>query len=183
MENLGNKVKIINGTICLSTAEMCDIFNINRSTLKRWGDDGCPKAARGWWSLKEVLEWRGMVTSAGIQTENDIERLSLNKQKLYFETKYKQAQSEAAEFKNAIARGEYIFKDEITSELKRFFVVLKQSMLGYSRRIATEISPYVDAITARRIEKMITELTLDALEQISIDGVYSPPRRKKTKEN
>ncbi len=161
-----NRVKIIEDKICLSTASMCETFNINKSTLKRWSDDGCPKAARGWWPIREVLEWRGLVNASGIQTENDVEKLSLREQKLYYEAKYKQAQSESAAFKNAIERGEYVLKDEITAELKRFFVVLKRSMLGYSRRIATEISPYVDAITARRIEKMITELTVNALQYL-----------------
>ena len=45
-------------------------------------------------------------------------------------------------------------------------------------RIATGVSPCVDTITARRIEKMVTELTTDALEQISIDGVYKAPKKK-----
>lgn len=174
-------VKIIDGKLCLSTSAMCEIFDIDRSTLKRWGDDGCPKAARGWWPLAEVMRWRGLVSAGGIKTEKDVEKLSLQEQKLYYETKYKQAQSEAAEFKNALQKGEYIPQDEIVAELQRLFVTLKRSMLGYSRRIATELSAYVDSITARRIEKMITELTLDALEQISEDATYKPPKKKRKK--
>lgn len=176
---MDKKVKIIDDKICLSTTAMCEVFNIDKSTLKRWSDDGCPKAARGWWSLVEVLRWRGLVSADGIKTQDDIEKLSLKEQKLYFEAKYKQAQSEAAEFKNAIQKGEYILKDDIIAELQRFFVVLKRSMLGYSRRIATELAGYVDSVAARRIEKMITELTLDALEQISIDGIYKPSKKKR----
>ena len=99
--------------------------------------------------------------------------------KLKWEAELKKLQAEAAELKNEIARGEYVEKDEITAELQRFFVVLKRSMLGYSRRIAVEISPYVEPLVARRIEKMVQELTLDALEQISIDGVYEPSAKKK----
>lgn len=175
---MDNKVKVINDKICLSTSALCEVFNIDKSTLKRWGDDGCPKSARGWWPLKEVLEWRGLVSAAGMKTEKDVKKLTLQQQKLYYEAKYKQAQSEAAEFKNAIQRGEFIPKDEIVAELQRFFIVLKRSMLGYSRKIATELAGYTDPVTARRIEKMITELTLDALEQISIDGVYTPSKKK-----
>ena len=100
--------------------------------------------------------------------------------KMYWEAELKQAKVEEAKLKNAIARGEYIPKDDITAELQRFFIVLKRSMLGYSRRIATEVSPYVEPLIARRVEKMITELTLDALEQISNDGNYQPPAKKKT---
>ncbi|CAG9705774.1 hypothetical protein CNEO_42051 [Clostridium neonatale] len=57
-------------------------------------------------------------------------------------------------------------------ELKRFLTVLKRSMLGYSRKVASEVSPYVDNDVARRIEKMIMELSTDALEQLSINGIY-----------
>lgn len=99
--------------------------------------------------------------------------------KLKWEAELKKLKAEEAEFKNAIIKGEYISKDEITAELQRFFVVLKRSMLGYSRRIAVEVSPYVEPMIARRIEKMVQELTLDALEQISIDGIYEPPKKKK----
>ena len=80
---MDNKVKIINDKICLSTSAMCEIFDIDRSTLKRWGDDGCPKAARGWWPLAEVLRWRGLVSADGIKTQDDVEKLSLKEQKLY----------------------------------------------------------------------------------------------------
>ncbi|WP_342350372.1 hypothetical protein [Clostridium neonatale] len=45
-------------------------------------------------------------------------------------------------------------------------------MLGYSRKVASEVSPYVDNDVARRIEKMIMELSTDALEQLSINGIY-----------
>lgn len=178
-DELCRKVKIIDDKICLSTGTICEVFDINRSTINRWGDDGCPKAARGWWPLADVLRWRGNTSTSGIQTDDDVEKLSLQQQKLYYEAKYKQAQSEAAAFKNSIQRGEYILKDDIIAELQRFFVVLKRSMLGYSRRIATELAGYVDSITTRRIEKMITELTLDALEQISIDGIYKPQKKKR----
>ena len=171
--------KIIDDKICLNTSAMSGILGVDRSTLIRWEDDGCPKAARGWWPLGELLRWRGLVSVDGVNTSEDVEKMALSQQKLYYETKYKQLQSEAVEFKNAIQRGEYITKEEITSELQRFFIVLKRSMLGYSRKIATELGSYVDSLTARRIEKMITELTIDALEQISIEGVYKPQKKKR----
>lgn len=173
--------KFINGKVCLSTNAMTEALNISQQTLSWWESQGCPKEARGWWSIKDVLTWKGLLTPSSMKSEDQVKEANLNQKKLAAEAKLKEQKAEEAEFKNAIARGEYINKDEATAELKRLFVILKRSMLGYSRRIATDISPYVDSVTARRIEKMVTELTLDALEQISIDGVYQAPRRKKTK--
>jgi len=174
--------KIINGKVCLTTMALTEALNISQQTLSFWMSQGCPKEARGWWSIRDVLTWKGLLTPGGrLKTDEKAEEISLNQKKLAAEAKLKEQKAEEAEFKNAIARGEYTPKEEITAELKRFFVVIKRSMLGYSRRIATELSSYVDSITARRIEKMVTELTLDALEQLSIDGVYKAPPRKKAK--
>ncbi|OPX90286.1 MAG: hypothetical protein A4E53_01172 [Pelotomaculum sp. PtaB.Bin104] len=174
-----DSVKIINDKICLTSPALANILGIDRRTIQGWSESGCPKEARGWWSIKDVLAWRGLVNPGGLKTEDQVEETSLNHKKLKYEAELKKQKAEAAAFENAIARGDYIPKAEVTNELKRFFVVLKRSMLGYSRRIATEVSPYVDSTIARRIEKMITDLTLDALQQLSIDGVYRAPKNKR----
>ena len=171
--------KMMAGKICLSTAALAEILKVDPRTIQEWGERGCPKAARGWWPVSDVLVWRGVIGSGGLNTEEDVEKQSWNQKKVEFEARFKEQKANEAEFKNEILRGEYLRKEDVTAELQRFFVVLKRSMLGYSRRIATDLSAYVDPITARRIEKSVTELTLDALEQISIDGVYKP-RKKKT---
>lgn len=178
MEELNEMYKMIEGNLCLTTQEICDRLNISRKTLAEWETKGCPKSCRGWWPLWEVLKWRGLIGN-GVKTEDEVEEISLAVKKLKYEAELKKQKAEEATFENAIAKGEYIKKEEVTSELQRFFAVLKRSMLGYSRKIATELGYFVDAIEARRIEKMITELTLDALSQLSIDGVYSATKTKK----
>ena len=175
---MDDNYKFIDDKFCVTTAELCAQFGVNRKTIADWGNKGCPRAARGWWPLWDVLRWRGLIGNSGVKTGDQAEESSLAMKKLKYEAELKKQKAEEAAFDNAVARGEYIPKSEITAELKRFFVVMKRSMLGYSRRIATEVSPYVDAITARRVEKMITELTIDALEQIAIDGVYKAPKKK-----
>jgi len=170
--------KIINGKICMTTAALTEVLGITQQALSLWKSQGCPQEMRGWWAIRDVLMWKGLLTSAGIQTEEDAGKTSWTQKKLEAEAKLKEQKAQEAEFKNAVTRGEYIRKEEITAELQRFFVVLKRSMLAYSRRIATELAAHVDSVTARRIEKMITELTFDALEQLSIDGVYKAPQKK-----
>lgn len=171
--------KEINGKVCLRTSAMIEILGITQQSMSLWEEQGCPKAARGWWAIKDVLAWKGLVTSTGFSSEEDKEKISLATKKLEAEIKFKEQKAEESELKNAIARGEYVKKEEITAELQRFFVVMKRSMMGYSRTIATELSAHVDILTARKIEKMVSEVTIDALEQISIDGVYEPPKKKK----
>lgn len=173
--------KTIKGQLCHSTSFITDLLEIDRSTLSRWKNDGCPQIALGWWDLKEVLKWKGLISGSGIKTPEEIERLSLNEQKLKSEVKYKQAQSEAFELKNAIAKGEYIPKQEIVTELQRFFTILKRSMQGYSRKVAAELAHLVSQSEARRIERLINDVTMNALEQISINGVYQAKKAGKFK--
>jgi phage terminase Nu1 subunit (DNA packaging protein) len=170
--------RLIDDKFCVTTKELCAQLGVSRKTLAEWESKGCPKAARGWWPLWDMLRWRGLIGGGRVMDEGEAEESSLLMKKLKYEAELKKQKAEEATLENAIARREYIRKEEITAELQRFFVVLKRSMLGYSRRIATELGAYVDVVTARRIEKMITELTMDALEQISIDGVYKAPKKK-----
>lgn len=171
--------KMFDEKMCVSTQELCNQMNISRKTISEWETKGCPKQARGWWPIWEVLRWRGLIDGGGVNTAEEADESSFAIKKLKYEAEYKKQKAEEAAFENAVTRGEYIKKDDIIAELQRFFIVLKRSLLGYSRTISTELAAYVDSVTARRIERMITELTMDALEQICIDGIYKPSKRKK----
>ena len=173
--------KILDGKVCVTTSVLAETLSIDSRTLQDWNERGCPKIARGWWAIKDVLVWRGLVDSGGVSTKEQAEKASFYQQKLEQEIRLKGHKAEEAEMKMAILKNEYIPKDEVTADLQRFFTILKKSLMGYSRRVATEIAGFVDPVTTRRIERMITELTNDALEQLSIDGVYKAPVKKKTK--
>lgn len=63
------RVKIIDDRVCLSTAEMSAILGVDKDTLTYWEKKGCPKAARGFWPLAEVLKWKGLVGTSGPTSE------------------------------------------------------------------------------------------------------------------
>ncbi|TGV30730.1 hypothetical protein EN829_035855 [Mesorhizobium sp. M00.F.Ca.ET.186.01.1.1] len=92
--------------------------------------------------------------------------------KLRYEAELKREQAAAATLKNAISNGEYVKRDDVVSELQRFFVTLRRSMQGYSRKVAMEIAPYVDPDQVRIIEQNITDTTNAVLLQLSVRGVY-----------
>ncbi|QWU18563.1 hypothetical protein KP014_28380 [Paenibacillus sophorae] len=91
----------------------------------------------------------------------------------------KEQQAEAAALRNAVAKGEYIRKDEVVSELQRFFTTLKRSMVGYSRKVAMEVAPFVEPDLVRVIEQNITDTTNTVLLQLSVRGVYHAKKGKK----
>jgi phage terminase Nu1 subunit (DNA packaging protein) len=172
-------VQLIDDAICVSTREILELFGITKGTLHQWEHKGCPKKARGWWSLNEILRWRGLVSAQGVKTEEELESLSLQEQKLFYEVKLKESQAENYNLRNAIARGDYIEKEIIVSELSRFFIILKRSLLGLSKKLSNEISAYIDPIEARRIESYINDIVIDALEQLNVNGIYKAPKQKK----
>lgn len=165
--------KVIENRLCLSTSTMCEVLNVHRNTLAHWVKLGMPKCANGWYPLKECLAWvqdyKG--TNSNQVTEDD-EPKTLAQQKLYYETKLKEQQTEAAALKNAIAKGEYIKRDDVVSELQRFFTTLRRSMTGFSRKIAMEVAPYVEPEQVRIIEQNIADTTNAVLLQLSVRGVY-----------
>jgi hypothetical protein len=68
-------------------------LGISRNTLTEWEEKGCPKSARGWWPLWDLLKWRGVIGS-GVKTEESVEEMSLTKQKLMYEAEYKKIKQE-----------------------------------------------------------------------------------------
>jgi phage terminase Nu1 subunit (DNA packaging protein) len=133
--------KMINGKICLTTSALTEVLGISQQALSFWESQGCPKEMRGWWSVRDVLTWKGLISTGGLNTFDEVEKISWNQKKLEAEARLKEQKFQEAEFKNAISKGEYIRKEEITAELQRFFVILKRSMLGYSRRIERSLRP------------------------------------------
>ncbi len=180
--DVGKQVKIIDDTLCISASQAIELFGVHRNTLAQWVKLGMPKSGSGWYPLKDCYDWV-LNYKLGENEEQDedgnVKPKSDAARKLLYEAKLKQEQAEAAELKNAISRGEYVSRDEVISELKRFFTTLKRSMTGYSRRVAMEVAPFVDPETVRIIEQNITDTTNNVLEQMSVRGVYSAKKTKK----
>lgn len=168
----------IDGKRCLSTGAMCEILGVTRQAMNQWEQQGCPKAANGWWCPADVLRWKGMV-GPGLRSEDKADAISWREQKTKAEADLKKLQAAAAAINLGVIKGKYVPADEITDTLSRFFVVLKKSLLSLGRKVSVEVAPFVDEPTALRVSKMVKDIVTEGLEQISIDGTYVPPRPKK----
>lgn len=165
------KAKMIDGALCIATSELCELFDVHRNTIAQWERNGMPKKARGWYSLKDSIKW--VAEHRGVKKNpDDEEGMTLSQQKLKYEAQLKEQQAEAATLKNAIAKGEYIRREDVVSDLQRFFVSLRRSMGGFSRKVSMEIAPYVEPDQVRVIERNIADTTSAVLLQMSVRGVY-----------
>ncbi len=58
------KVGMVGGALCLSSATVLECFGIDQATLDGWRAGGCPSAGAEWWPLAKVIGWRGLGVSA-----------------------------------------------------------------------------------------------------------------------
>ncbi|KAB8126918.1 terminase small subunit [Gracilibacillus oryzae] len=167
--------KVLDNEVVVSTKALCDLLEISDRTLTDWKRQGLTQHSRGWWDLKKVLKWRGLISHSDSEVDKSI---NLQKKKLEAEIAFKEAQSDLSRLKADIAEGKYLEKEIVELELSRFFAVFKKSSMALSRKLAGEVSSYVDPLEARRIEKSLSEIINNALEQMSVDGVYYAKKKK-----
>ncbi|QLG39385.1 hypothetical protein HW560_15660 [Paenibacillus sp. E222] len=175
-----NDVRMIEETLCISASYAAELFGVHRNTLAQWVKLGMPKIKNGWYPLKDCHDWV-MDYKLGGDEEGDEEGEPKTDaaKKLKHEARLKEQQAEAAALKNAVARGEYVKREVVITELQRFFTTLKRSMTGYSRRVAMEVAPFVDPETVRIVEQNIADSTTAVLQQMSVRGVYSAKKSSK----
>lgn len=155
--------KILDKT-CISTSFLCEAFGVTRQAVNEWEKKGCPKVARGWWCLTDVLAWRDQQAK---ETDQKLEDMPLTMQKTYWETRCKEEQAEKEKFKNAVLRGDYLEKAAVESDLATFFVIFKQAVMSMPRKLAIVAAQYVGNEKARLMERDAMEVINDALEQWS----------------
>lgn len=155
--------------VIISTKAICKLFEISDRTLTDWKRQGLTQHSRGWWDLQHVLKWRGEIYNGDSE---DSKAINLQNKKLEAEVALKEAQVELTQFKNALANGKYVEGEIVRTELARFFTVFKKSSLSLSKRLSGIIANHVDSLEARKIERELHDTILDALEQMSVEGVY-----------
>lgn len=171
-------IREVDGVMLVTTSRLCDLLDVTDKTLTNWKRSGCPQHSRGWWDIKEVLKWRGQISSEDVATKKG---RNLQQEKLEWEVEYKKQQTELTRMKNDIADGKYIERELVEAELSRFFLVFKKSTTALARKLGNFISSYVEPQEARRAEQEIVDTISDALEQMSVDGVYSARKTKRKK--
>ena len=165
------------GKVLISTSRLCSLLDIVDKTLTNWKRQGLKQHSRGWYDLQHVLKWRGIIQSS--ESKEGVKTTNLQQKKLEAEVAFKEAQAELTRIKTDIADGKYIEREIVQAELARFFLVFKKSAMGMPRKLAGSIAAFIEPMEARRIEQELNETVNDALEQMSVDGVYNAKKKKR----
>ncbi|MEK5069802.1 hypothetical protein [Sporosarcina sp. FSL K6-1508] len=166
------------GRLLITSNRLCKFLEVTDKTLTNWRRQGCPQHSRGWWDLQSVIKWRGVIQA---NEDDPVAKKSVNLQqkKLVAEVAYKEAQAELTRIKTDLADGKYIDRETVEAELTRFFMVFRKSAMSLSRKLSKIVADYVEPIEASRVEKELSETIADALDQMSVDGVYSAKKTKR----
>lgn len=167
--------KRVNNKVIISTKELCKLIEVSDRTLTDWKRQGLTQHSRGWWDLQHVLKWRGEIYSGDSEASKAI---NLQQKKLEAEVAFKESQTELARIKMDIAEGKYIEKEIVEAELTRFFLVFKKSAMMLPRKLIGFITGYLEPMELRKVENNIADLIKDALEQMSVDGVFDGKKKR-----
>lgn len=152
-------------------------FSVTAATLSNWMAAGCPRHKHGFWDIRAVTEFRQQREGEKLAeaAKLDPEKLTPQQYKVHIEGQLKQAQLEAANLRNEISRGDYLSRDSVVSDLSAFFLVLKRSVTALGRELVQQVEPQLDPLEARKLYALAGERVDEALEQMSVAGVYHAP--------
>ena len=144
-------------------------FEVSERALLEWVKRGCPKAGRGWYDIKAVMDWRGSTTGPKA-TE-----LSAEARKIAAEAKYKEAKAAMAAMDQAVMEGRYIEKAEVDRTWATVGTQLKANIMAWVRTLTPQLAHQ----DMRSVEKVMIEAVYDLLEQLSSKGRYQKKASKK----
>lgn len=151
-----------------TTADTCEFFQVSRETLSNWEKKGAPKAARGKWNIKELMEWR----FDGKHTDSPEVR------KLKAEADLKEAKAAQEKIKLSVKKDEFVPTGTVRDELVRVLANLKKSLLSIGQNTASHlhsIHPEAAEMAKTEIDKRI----YDALAEMAEGRLYRGRTKKK----
>lgn len=150
-----------------TTADTCELFQISRETLSNWQKKGAPKAGRGKWNIKELMEWR----FDGKHTDSPEVR------KLKAEADLKEAKAAQEKIKLSVTQDEFVHVLTVRSELTRMLANLKKSLLSMGHNIASNLAS-LDMEAAEVAKSEVDKRIKEALDEIAGGRLYRGKAKK-----
>ena len=150
-----------------TTADTCELFQISRETLSNWQKKGAPKAGRGKWNIKELMEWR----FDGKHTDSPEVR------KLKAEADLKEAKAAQEKIKLSVTQDEFVHVLTVRSELTRMLANLKKSLLSMGHNIALNLAS-LDMEAAEVAKSEVDKRIKEALDEIAGGRLYRGKAKK-----
>lgn len=152
-----------------SSADICEFFQISRPALLSWERKGAPKAGRGKWNLKELVEWR----FGGKHTDSPEVR------KLKAEADLKELKAAQEKIKLGVTQDEFVHVLTVRKELTRLLVNLKKNLLAMGHHVASNLAS-LDMEAAETAKNEVDKRVNEALTEMAEGRLYRGRTKKKT---
>lgn len=170
------------------TKVIAQLFNVSVRRIQQLTQDGVletvkiPDGGRRYELVPTIQAYTKYLSDKAYGKNNSEKEAELRQQKLTAEIALKESQGELHQLKTAIAAGRYIAVEEVTMDYQRFFITFKKFALALPSRLMDYISPYVDPLEGRRIEKAIQQEVQSLLGAFVVAGVVTDPPPKTGKQ-
>ena len=151
-----------------STADTCEFFQISRETLSTWQKKGAPKAGRGKWNIKALMEWR----FDGKHTDSPEVR------KLKAEADLKEAKAAQEKIKLSVKKDEFVNVFVVRSELTRLLANLKKNLLAMGHQVASNLAA-LDMEAAELAKSEVDKRVNETLAEMAEGRLYRGGTKKK----
>nr|DAU43021.1 MAG TPA: Protein of unknown function (DUF1441) [Caudoviricetes sp.] len=153
-----------------TTADTCEFFQISRETLSTWQKKGAPKAGRGKWNIKALMEWR----FDGKHTDSPEVR------KLKAEADLKEAKAAQEKIKLSVKKDEFVNVFVVRSELTRLLANLKKNLLAMGHQVASNLA-FLDMEAAELAKSEVDKRVKEVLTEMAEGRLYRGRTKKKEK--
>ena len=152
-----------------STQDAAEFFGVHRDTMTDLAKRGAPKAGRGKWNLKDVMEWRYKTDALAGKESPEVRKLKA-------EADLKEIKKQQEAIRLAVQEGKYVSVEQISHDFTLALVSLKNSLLAIGHRVAAELDS-MDLETATAAKGIVDSCIREALEQLSKSGIYGKKRK------
>lgn len=153
------------GDLLVSSAQLCDLLRVTPEIISRHHKAGMPKAATGWWNLREVLVYLGQAKADKSKDQSAATR------KLIAEADYKESRAAREKKMLDVLNGEYVSRADVAKEWSARVLELKSSLIKLGKRVGSE---FTDPEERATVERVVSEVAEDYLESYARKGEYTP---------
>ena len=150
----------------ISTADMCEIFEISRRALTNWKNRGCPQQGRGKWFLPDVLKWR----TGSLEEVNAIDGESLRARKLQADTEYREERAMRERLLRETLEDLYFRKVDVEEAWSLRALEAKSAFMLFEKTLPMELV----GKTENEIEGIIAARVREVLSDYAREGHYTP---------
>jgi len=150
-----NKISLTpDGDVLITTAVLAKVLETSPKSIAAWHKSGMPKVRTGWWSLHDVLVWRGINSKIG--------DLSDQARRLRADADYRESKAASEALKLAVEEGRFLPAEEISADLRHLFMVIKRSLMAMGHNVAVNLSG-IDRDAANEAKRIVDSTVYDVL--------------------